>query len=372
VFAVTKKPRLARGFFVWACPIKPSLPERRLFASFRQGSGAWLAWICVALSCALPARAQQPHPNAIDIPPWFEETFLNFPDDVRDAARSGKRLMLYFGQDGCPYCRQLMQTNFTQRAIVDKTRKNFVPIALNIWGDREVVWMDGKARIEKDFAAHLKVQFTPTVLFLDERGAVVARLNGYFPPHRFEAALDYAAGRRERKQDFGAYMKTGAKEAASATLRDEPFFMKPPYDLRRKPGARPLAVVFETPYCSGCDELHREGFRRPEVKALLAKFDVARLALGERTPLIAPDGSKTTAEAWARALKIVYTPSIAFFEAGGAEVFRIESYLRPFHLASSLDYVASGAFRAQPEFQRYIQGRAERLREQGERIDLWR
>jgi len=168
-------------------------------------------------------------------------------------------------------------------------------------------------------------------------------------------------------------MKTVTKEAASARLRDEPFFMKPPYDLRRKPGARPLAVVFETPYCSGCDELHREGFRRPEVKALLAKFDVARLELGERTPLVAPDGSRTTAEAWARALRIVYTPSIAFFEAGGgAEVFRIESYLRPFHLASSFDYVASGAFRAQPEFQRYIQSRAERLREKGERIELWK
>ena len=55
----------------------------------------------------------------------------------------------------------------------------------------------------------------------------------------------------------------------------------------------------------------------------------------------------------------------------GAEVFRIESYLRPFHLASGFDYVASGAYRAEPSFQRYIQGRAERIRAAGGHVDLW-
>ena len=149
-----------------------------------------LATGALSLVLALPAAAQEASPHAIDIPAWFEESFLDLPVDIRDAARSGKRLMVYFGQDGCPYCRQLMQTNFTQRQIVDKTRRNFVAIALNIWGDREVTWTDGKVRREKDFAAHLKVQFTPTLLFLDERGGIVARLNGYYPPHRLEPALD--------------------------------------------------------------------------------------------------------------------------------------------------------------------------------------
>ena len=328
---------------------------------------------CAALLFAsLSAAAQQPSPHAIDIPKWFEETFLVLPEDVRDAARAGKRVMIYFGQDGCPYCRQLMQQNFTQRAIVEKTRRHFVAIAINVWGDREVVWTDGKPRPEKDFAAHLKVQFTPTILFLDERGAVAARLNGYYPPHRFEAAIDYVAQRLERKQDFAGYMKAAVKETASATLHEEPYFLKPPYDLRRKPGGKPLAVLFETPYCSGCDELHREGLRRPELRELLAKFDVVRLALAERTALVAPDGRKTAADQWARSLQVAYTPTIVFFEPGAREVFRVESYLRPFHLASAFDYVASGAWRTQPSFQRFVQTRAEQRRDKGELVDLWR
>ena len=334
----------------------------------------WLWMIALMPS----AQAQVASPYAIDIPKWFSETFLDFREDVRDAARDGKRVLVYFGQDGCPYCTELMQTSFTQPRIVDKTRRNFVAIALNVWGDREVIWVDGKTGIdgkperEKDFAKRMKVQFTPTLFLLDEKGAIAARLNGYYPPHRMEAALDYAAARLEKKQPFAAYMRGAVKEAASETLHEEPFFMKPPYTLKRQPRGKPLAVLFETRSCSGCDEMHREAFQRPMVVKQLAQFDIARFALGERTELIRPDGRKTSADAWARELQIAYTPSIVFFAANGREVFRVEAYLRPFHLAASFDYVSSGAYRKEPSLQRFIQARTEQMRERGQPVDLWK
>jgi hypothetical protein len=37
------------------------------------------------------------------------------------------------------------------------------------------------------------VQFTPTLVFFDEKGGVALRVNGYYPPDRFLAALDAAA-----------------------------------------------------------------------------------------------------------------------------------------------------------------------------------
>jgi thioredoxin-related protein len=262
-----------------------------------------------------------------------------------------------------------METSFTQPRIVEKTRRYFVAVALNIWGDREVTQLDGKTMSEKEFAKAMRVQFTPTLIFFDEKGAIVARLNGYYPPHRFEAALDYVAGKMEARQSFADYMKGVRREAASASLHDEPFFMRPPYDLRR--GAKPLAVLFETPYCAGCDELHREGFQRPEVRAQLAKFDVARFALSSTSEVVTPSGKKLRAADWAKELGIAYTPSMVFFDRG-REVFRIEAYLRPFHLAGSFDYVASGAYLKEPSFQRFLQARAERLRKGGEAVDLWK
>ncbi|HEX6828651.1 MAG TPA: thioredoxin fold domain-containing protein, partial [Burkholderiales bacterium] len=328
-----------------------------------------------AALAAGPVEAADPAPlprdsgaQAIEIPGWFKESFLDFPDELRDAAAANKRLLLYFGQDGCPYCRELMQVNFARKDIADATRARFDAIALSIWGDREVTWTDGRKRTEKEFASLLKVQFTPTILFLDERGEVVLRLNGYYPPHKFAAALDFASGKSPPGMSYADYLREAAAEPASGRLHEEPFFATPPFDLKRLRLAsrKPVAVLFEQKDCAPCDELHARGFRDPAAAALLTEFEWVRLDLFGPAPVTAFDGKSTTEAQWGRDLKAAYTPTVVFFDAAGKEVFRIEAYLKPFHLASSLDYVASGAYRGEPNFQRFIQGRAQRLREQGQ------
>jgi thioredoxin-related protein len=331
-----------------------------------------MRWLLIALLIAVspaPALAQI---GDEALPPVFVETLLELPDDAVQAAKAGKRLLLYFGQVGCPYCKELMQTSFTQKAIIDKTAKHFLPIAFNLFGDREVTWFDGKVRSEKEFAKHLKVQFTPTLLLLDEKGNVIARINGYYPPHRFSAALDYAAQRLEGKLSFAEHMKSVPQTGASATLNEQPFFMKPPFNLVRKPGGKPLAVLFETRHCAPCDELHKEGFKREKTMAVVSRFDVARFSLSGRETLTTPDGRRRNAEAWGRELGISYTPSVVFFDDRGREVFRLEAYVRPFHFASSFEYVASGAYRKESEFQRFLQNKAEHMREGGEKLELWK
>lgn len=323
-----------------------------------------LAALLLALPCAATRAADG------ELPAVFAETFMVLPEDAAEAVKTGRRLLIYFGQDGCPYCRQLLETNFAQKDIVDKTRAHFLPIAINIWGDREVTWFDGRVRSEKEFARHLKVQFTPTVLLADERGNVVARINGYYPPARFSAALDYAAQRLEGRLSFAEHMQGVPSGGANAKLNAQPFFMAPPFDLTRKPGGKPLAVLFETTHCAACDELHRDGFSRPELKAALARFDVARFSPHGRDALRAPDGSATTAADWAKALGVSYVPSVVFFNDAGAEVFRLEAYVRPFHFTSSFEYVGSGAYRREPEFQRFLQNKAELIKSGGGKVDL--
>lgn len=321
-----------------------------------------------------PARAQDRAAQAVDIPAWFKESFLDFPDELREAAAAKKRLLLYFGQDGCPYCRELMQVNFGRKDIADTTRARFDAIALSIWGDREVTWTDGRKRTEKEFASLLKVQFTPTILFLDERGEVVLRLNGYYPPNKFAAALDFASGKTPAGVPFSEYLKKAAAEPASGKLHDEPFFARPPSDLKRlrEGSKKPLAVLFEQKECAPCDELHEKGFKDPAAAKLVPDFDWVRLDLFGRAPLTTFDGKASTEADWGRSLGVAYTPTTVFFDTAGKEVFRIEAYLRPFHLASSLEYVASGAYRSEPNFQRFIQARAQRLRDKGQPVQVWK
>jgi len=109
--------------------------------------------------------------------------------------------------------------------------------------------------------------------------------------------------------------------------------------------------------CRECAELEREGLRRPEVAKLLESFTVERRSL---------------AGTWARENRIAHAPTLLFLEPGGKEAFRAEGYMRPFHLAAVLDYVASGAYRTEASFQRYLQARADALRARGETVDLWK
>src|SRR5687768_15524857 len=185
----------------------------------------WL--VLVSLLLGLDGHAQEP-------PGWFAPSFLDIREDVAEAAKQARRLMVYFHQDGCPYCKRLVEVNFRDAQVVQKTRRHFMAIDINIFGDREVTWTDGRRMTEKQFAALLKVQFPPTLVCFDENAEVAHRINGYLPPDKSLAALDAAAG----------------KPPAESSIA-------PISDLRRKPGARPLAVMLVTPACDSCDEMQR-------------------------------------------------------------------------------------------------------------------
>jgi thioredoxin-related protein len=156
------------------------------------------------------------------LPPPFVETLLELPDDAAQAAKSGKRLLLYFGQQGCPYCKELMQTSFTQKAIVDKLAKHFVAIGFDLFGDREVTWFDGKDAQRKGVRQIPQGAVHPDLLLLDEKGNIIGRINGYYPPHRFSAALDYSVQRLEGKLDFAEHMKACRKPAPARRSTTRP------------------------------------------------------------------------------------------------------------------------------------------------------
>lgn len=268
-------------------------------------------WALIALLLAsVTGRAEE-------LPAWFAQSLLILPEEIADAAKERKRVVLYFEQDGCPYCKRMVEVNFRDAKIAARMQERFVPIAINIWGDREVTAPDGKVMSEKRLAAHLKIQFTPTMIFFDEKGGVALRLNGYYPPERFLAALDAAA---------------------------------PP-----KARARPLALLFIAERCPACNEFEAT-LRHDRVARQLAAFDL------ERLPLSAPR---------AKRMGVGEAPTLVLLDAKGVEVLRLEAYFRPFHVAGSLEYVASGAYREEPSLQRFLQSKADRMKRDGERVDLW-
>ncbi len=313
------------------------------------------------------------NPGYEEKPDWFKNSFLDIREDVEEATTAGKRVMLYFYQDGCPYCAKLLQDNFSQQSIVEKSRKYLDVIAVNMWGDREVTSLDGQAMTEKEFAAGLRVMFTPTILMLNEQGKVVLRINGYYHPGKFEAAVDYVGQHKETALSFAEYYHQLQPAKPSGKLHDEAFLLKPPYNLQQLAiSSKPLMLLFEQKQCQPCDEYHTDVYQRPESQEQLLRFNIVRLDMWADTPVVNFDGQKTTARSLAKELDVKYAPSMVFLDKAGNEVFRAEAYLKAFHLQSILDYVASGAYQTQPNFQRYIAARADKLEAQGIHVDLWK
>ena len=229
---------------------------------------------------------------------------------------------------------------------------------------------DGR-RCPEELGRVLGVQFTPTLLFFDEAGKVVVRLDGYYPPQQFAAVLDYVAAKEESRQSLGDYIARHARPKANAKLHGQPFFMAAPYDLVRRPGDKPLAVLVRN------RGLH--GVRRDAREASAARTCSTRCAASMWFAFRLPPrrrghacGSKTTAHAWGRELRVAYAPAVVFFDANGVEVFRMGAYLRPFHFASSFAYVADRVYVQEPSLQRYLQSRTDRMRARGQRVELWK
>ena len=338
------------------------------------------AWVWLAFSAPL-AVAEDAEPVTGDLhgrihteyPAWFKDSFLEFADDVEEAAAEDRRVVIFFHQDGCPYCNALVERNLSQKHIEEKMRRNFDVIALNLRGDREVVSIEGKSYTEKSFASALNVQFTPTLLFLDESGKVALRLNGYVPPEQFDIALDYASQKAEIDLSYRDYLASRLEPANSGAMHEQSFFQARPHDLSAAASAgRPVAVFFEQRQCPNCDALHREILADTETISLMEGLHAVQLDMWADEPVVTPDGESASARAWASQLDVRYAPTIVLFSPDGREIIRSEAYLKRFHTQSLLDFVASGAYRNEPDFQRFLTDRANALRAQGRDVDIWK
>ena len=310
--------------------------------------------------------------TSTEYPVWFKESFLDFNDDIKEAAKEGKRVMLLFHQDGCPYCNLLVERNLSQKSITDYMKSHYETIAINLWGDRELATIDGQHFSEKKFAEALRVQFTPTLIFLDENGDAILRLNGYLPPERFMLALQYASTATPKSGSFREFVRKRAPAKSRGELIKEDFFQAPPVDLSKLGGSRPIAVYFEQKQCPACETMHDNLLHDEETLKLVSGFHNIQLDMWSDTPITLSDGRKTTARKWAEELGIHYAPTILFLDAKGKEIIRSEAMFKTFHAQSIFDYVLSGTYKSEPNFQRYLEARADRIRKESRDVDIWK
>ena len=79
-----------------------------------------------------------------------------------------------------------------------------------------------------------------------------------------------------------------------------------------------------------------------------------------------------TAREWAKSLDVKFAPTIVLLDDRGWEIIRSEAFFKVFHTQGIIAYASSGAYKREPSFQRYLSARADKFREQGQDVDIWR
>ncbi len=288
-----------------------------------------------------------PLDHQVEYPPWFRLSFLNLQDELHEITAFDKRgLIVYFGQEFCPYCNAQLEKNFGSRDIELYTRNNFDVMAIDIHGQKKVTDLKGQEMTEKEFADREKVNLTPTLVFYDKEGIEALRLQGFYPPYKFRAALEFVADGHYRDEPFRDYLQRANPPMAFETggLNQEDFFSSPPYVLNRSKVAakKPLLVFFEQGNCHACDVLHSAPLQNEEIRALLGRFEIVQLDVNSDFPVITPAGEKTTSKRWAESLGLFYTPTLLFFDNQGRSVMRLDSVAGFYRLRKVLEYALAG------------------------------
>ena len=298
-----------------------------------------------------------------DAPSWFKESFLEIREDVDEANEENRHVMLFFQLNACPYCDRMLSESFEPDDKAEFIQTHFDTIAINVGGDREVVFNEQVSLIEKELAEMLEVRATPAILFLNSKNQPVVRVNGYRAPERFRLILDYVKEKAYENNTLEDYVDTRISKDIY-TFKANPMFTTT-QDLSAISG--PSALIFEDGGCYDCAELHRT-LALEEVQAELAPFTLVRLDADSDAPLVDFDGSETTAKALTRKYEMRYRPGVLIFD-NGELIRRYDSLLYPHHFKEGFRYVAGGYYQTQ-DYGEYSEARTEELLSQGIDIDL--
>lgn len=288
-------------------------------------------------------------------PEWFTLSLGDLNDDLKESVAKGKKgIITYFGQKRCAYCKQFIDTSLADEDIQNYLRKYYDVIAFDIWGIDDVIDTDGKKYTERELSIHYKTNFTPSLVFYDEKGKAVFRLRGYYPPYKFRAALQYVAEGFYKDKTFSEYFESAnpGDFFLLGGLNERDFFIPPPHRLDNLIGnGKATAVFFEQGNCHACDLLHSNPLAQDLSIAELEKMNAVQLNMWADTPVVTPQGKSTTAKEWAKSLNIFYAPTIVFFDPEGKEIIRVDSVAQFYRLWGVLDYVTRQGYKKVNNYQ---------------------
>ena len=319
------------------------------------------------MGLSTPALADFEGSTHAEYPEWFVDApFLDLAEVNQEATANGKKgLMVLFTTRGCSYCEQFIRRSLGDDKIAALVQKDFASVGLEIFDDAEMVSPTEETIAVKHFAKKEGVGFAPTLLFYDKNGKMVLRQVGYQAPKRFIQLMDYVANEKYLEKSLRDFLATKPENSSDdksyVSLKADTLFENAPYILDRSKFAasEPLMVIFEKPGCAECKNFHEDVLTLKDVRNTLQKFQVVRLdPTDDKTPVLLPDGIKTTPFQWYEKTTFSRLPALLFYDEGGNQVLQTDALVLHERMMNSLNYVLEEAYKKDWTYQQFARSKA--------------
>lgn len=129
----------------------------------------------------------------------YEDYFLPPPHALDRSRMAAQRpLVVFFEQSDCHAC-DILHTGPLRATDISERISKFDATQLNMWSDTPVITPDGQHTTAKKWADQLGLFYTPTLLFFDEHGKEIMRVDSVVQFYRLRNVLDYVLSGAYRK-----------------------------------------------------------------------------------------------------------------------------------------------------------------------------
>ena len=116
--------------------------------------------------------------------------FTTPPYDISSLLKNKKPTAVFFEQGNCHTCDLLHTGPLSNDTNVHELEK-MNAVQLNMWAKTAIILPDGSKSTAKDWAKSLNIFYTPSIIFFDENGKEIIRVDSVTQFYRLWGVLDY-------------------------------------------------------------------------------------------------------------------------------------------------------------------------------------
>ncbi|MEX0845544.1 MAG: thioredoxin fold domain-containing protein [Balneolaceae bacterium] len=106
------------------------------------------------------------------------------------AAENGKKVLVYANARWCTYCKKMEKEVFTLQDVQDITNEYFYLVWIDLDSDEQLTFRNQEMS-QAEFGQVMRVTGTPTFIFIDEEGEIIAGQPGYIPGDIYTQILEF-------------------------------------------------------------------------------------------------------------------------------------------------------------------------------------